>query len=185
MADYEFSTSYAEGIIRSIRKTEKSSAIYERLSPEARAQFDNPFREPWQPAKWLEEIGEASIAELGENAFEEITRTTMKDRVGPILMPMMKSTLATKSPGNVFKKFEDLTKVALRGVPMKWQPQDELSGSLTIVYPRPVAKHVVGSWVGVIKFVFDITSPGRIDSSVQTPDGSRLQYKVSWDAPKK
>ncbi len=185
MADYEFSTGYAESIMRAIKRSPKANEIYGRISPEAMRLFDNPWSSPWHPAKLLEEIGEASVAELGENVFEELTRVTMKERIGPILMPMLKTTLATKSPANILKKLQELTKVAVRGVGIQYQNEGEGAGLVQIVYPRPVAKHVVTSWVGVIKFVFDITSPGEVRQSTQSDDGATLQYFVTWTEPAK
>lgn len=185
VADYEFSTGYAESIMRAIKRSPKANEIYGRISPEAMRLFDNPWSSPWHPAKLLEEIGEASVAELGENAFEELTRVTMKERIGPILMPMLKTTLAAKSPANILKKLQELTKVAVRGVGIQYQNEGEGAGLVQIVYPRPVAKHVVTSWVGVIKFVFDITSPGEVRQSTQSDDGATLQYFVTWTEPAK
>jgi hypothetical protein len=185
VADYEFSTGYAESIMRAIKRSPKANEIYGRISPEAMRLFDNPWSSPWHPAKLLEEIGEASVAELGENVFEELTRVTMKERIGPILMPMLKTTLATKSPANILKKLQELTRVAVRGVGIQYQNEGEGAGLVQIVYPRPVAKHVVTSWVGVIKFVFDITSPGEVRQSTQSDDGATLQYFVTWTEPAK
>lgn len=183
LEDYEFSTAYAEGIIRSLRKTGRSDDVYDQLTEPARQLFHNPWKEPWMPARWLEEVGELSVGILGDDAFQSLTAVTMRERIGPILLPMIKSTLAHGDPGFVFKKMHDLTRVAVRGVGFLWQPEGPTAGVLHIGYPRVVRPHVRTSWVAVIDYVFELTAPGQLKQSTPRADGTGFTYVMTWPAP--
>lgn len=181
MADYEFSTGYVQSVVNALKRSPKAAAIYPRLSYDAKQLWDNPWSGTWQPALAFEEIGEVATAELGEDVFDGLTHVMMKERMGPIVLPMLKTTLAAKSPAGVFKKLNDLVKVAMKGVEVAWQSEGTHAGVVTVVYPRPVKPHVLLSWLGVIRFVFDITAPaGVVNQSQQPGEGHTLQFVVSW-----
>lgn len=180
MADYEFSTGYVQAVVNALKRSPKAQQIYGRLSFDARQLYDNPWSSPWQPATPFEELGEIATQELGDNVFDQVTHATMQERMGPILLPMLKSTLAAKSPGGVLKKLNDLVKVAIKGVEIAYQAEGTHAGVVTVVYPRPVKPHVVTSWLGVIRFVFDITTQGTVTQSQQVGDGATLQFVVTW-----
>jgi hypothetical protein len=74
-------------------------------------------------------------------------------------------------------------KVAMRGIEIVFQPEGTTAGIVQIAYPRPVAPHVVKSWVGVLKFVFDSTTPGEVKRTYQSPEGGVVQVLVEWKAP--
>ncbi|MBL8916729.1 MAG: hypothetical protein JNM17_38865 [Archangium sp.] len=183
MADYEFSTGYVQAVVNALRRAPKAQEIYGRLSYDARLLWDNPWSSPWQPATPFEEIGEIATQELGATVFNDLTHVTMKERMGPILLPMLKTTLAAKSPAGILKKLNDLVKVAIKGVEIAYQSEGTHAGVVTVVYPRPVKPHVMESWLGVIRFVFDITSPGQVNQSQQVGDDATLQFVLSWTDP--
>jgi hypothetical protein len=183
VADYEFSTGYVQAIVKALQRLPQARDIEAQLKYEARDLWNNPWGSTWFPAQPFEDLGIAAVAVLGEDAFDALTFGAMKERMGPILLPMLKSTVATKSPGNVFKKLHDLVKVALKGVELTWSPEGPEAGVLQIAYPRPVAPHVLKSWTGVVRFVFEITSPGQIMQLQQLGEGATLQVVVKWTAP--
>lgn len=183
LTDYEFSTAYVEGITRALRRTGKAEVVYEQLTPAARQLFDNPWKTPWMPALWLEEVGEQSVRVLGADAFSRITAITMRERIGPILVPMLKSTLSSRSPADLFKKMHELTRVAVRGVGFLWEAEGPTAGVLHVGYPRAVKPHVRTSWFGVIEYVFEVTSPGQIKQATPRADGAGLVYVVTWQQP--
>jgi hypothetical protein len=185
MNDYEFSQAYVESIIRGLRRTGQLDAIIAKLSPEAVALVRDPYSETWQPAKVFEELGEVAGAIIGESPFEELTYGALKERFGPIVLPMLKSSLAAsnRSPATILKKLNELVKVAMRGIEIVFQPEGTTAGIVQIAYPRPVAPHVVKSWVGVLKFVFESTRPGEVKRTYQSPEGGVVQVLVEWKAP--
>ena len=81
------------------------------------------------------------------------------------------------------KKLNDLVKVAIRGVDVLFQAEGASGGILQVSYPRPVAAHVIKSWQGVLRFVFEVTAPGEIVQTFHSPHGATLQYKVAWKEP--
>lgn len=144
----------------------------------------DPFREAWQPAKLVEELGEQAASLLGEAALNDLTYRLLKERFGPIVLPLIKSALAAnRTPGAILKKTNDLVRVAIRGIEVRWLASGDTSGNLTIHYPRPVAPHVRSSWEGLLRFVFEETTPGVIKVARQMGDGSMLEYLVEWTAP--
>ena len=183
MADYEVSGAYIDAVLRPLRQSEKFEALKKRLEPRARAMVLNPWAETWHPARDLEALGEAAIAVMGPSAFEEASYAAVKDRFAPIVLPMLKSTLASssRSPAAVLSKLGASVKVAMRGLDITWKPDNVSSGLLQIRYPRPVAPHVEGSWRGVLRYIFEVTqATGRIEKSHHTPAGNTLQYLVAW-----
>lgn len=183
-SDYEFSQAYVETFVLGIKRSGQLDSVLEKVSLEAKALVKDPYSETWQPAKLVEELGEATAAILGEPALNDITYRALKARFGPIVMPMLTSTLkANKVPGTLLKKLNSLISVALRGVEAKWVPSGTNAGALTIHYPRPVAPHVMKSWEGVLRFIFEETVPGNTKVARALGDGSTLEYIVEWQAP--
>lgn len=183
MADYEVSGAYVEAILRSLRVSEHFAAIKEKLSAPVLAMVLNPWSETWHPALHLEELNEAAIALIGAPAFEELAYGAVRDRFAPIVMPMLKSTLASsnRSPAAVLSKLESVIKVAMRGVDITWQVDSPTAGLVQVRYPRPVAAHVEGSWRGVLRYIFEVTqTTGRVERSKHLPTGNTIQYLVSW-----
>ena len=183
MADYEVSGAYVEAVLRSLRTSEHFEAIKKKLSPPALAMVNDPWSETWHRAVHLEALGEASIAAIGAPAFEELAYGAVRDRFAPIVLPMLKSTLASsnRSPAAVLNKMESVIKVAMRGVDIMWQVDSPTAGLLQVRYPRPVAAHIEGSWRGVLRYIFEVTqTTGKIESSKHLPKGNTFQYLVSW-----
>ncbi len=191
MADYEVSGAYVDAVLRSLKSSEHFATIREKLAPPVREMVDNPWSETWHPALHLEAVGDAALASIGAAAFEELAYAAVRDRFGAIVMPMLKSTLAStnRSPAAVLSKLESVVKVAMRGLDILWQPDSPASsgveggtsGLLQVRYPRPVAAHVENSWRGVLRYVFEVTqATGRVERSRHSPEGNTLQYLVSW-----
>lgn len=180
MADYEFSGAYVESILRGLKRSPQFAELEGKLSMGAATLARNPYSSQWQPAKSFEELGATAVEVLGAEAFEALTLAAMKERFGPIVLPMIKSSLAAKSPAPVLKKLNDLIKVAVKGIDVQFQAEGERAGIVQVSYPRAVAPHIVSSWMGVIRFVFEVTTPGQIAKTWQAPHGATLQYFVTW-----
>lgn len=186
MADYEFSAPYVDTFVRGLRRSGQLEAMLAKASMEAAAMAADPFGEAWQPAKLVEELGELAASMLGEAALNDLTYRLLRERFGPIVLPLVKSALAAnKTPAALLKKTNDLVRVAIRGIEVRWLPSGDTSGTLTIQYPRPVAPHVSKSWEGMLRFVFEETSPGTITVARRLGDGSALEYLVEWTPPTK
>lgn len=181
MADYEVSGAYVDAVLRSLRERGRFPEIREKLDPATRAMVDNPWSETWHPAIQLEALGEGVVSVLGAPAFEELAYLAMKERYGAIVLPMLKSTLASsnRSPAAVLSKLEGVIKVGMRGVAILWKPDHDTAGMLQVSYPRKVATHVEVSWRGLLRYVFDVTqATGRVERSRHLENV--LQYLISW-----
>lgn len=183
--DYEFSATYLDTVLRPLRRRAEYDAIYKKLSDGAKRLADDPHTDVWQPARPFEEIGEVATSVIGETAFEALTYQAMRERFGPIVMPMLKSSLAAtnRSPVAVLKKLNDLVKVAMRGIEVLFQADGPTTATMQIIYPRPVSKNVLKSWMGVLRFVFEATSPGEVTEALHAPNGGAFQLKLKWSAP--
>ena len=183
MPDYEVSGAYVDAVLRPLRHSPQFEAIKDKLEPPVLAMVVNPWSATWHPALQLEALSEAALGLLGREAFEQLAYVAVKDRFAPIVLPMLKSTLASsnRSPAAVLSKLESSVKVAMRGLDILWKPDNDKSGILQVRYPRPVAAHVESSWRGVLTYIFEVTqSTGRVERSHQTETGNTLQYLVSW-----
>lgn len=183
MADYEVSGAWVDAVLRPLRTTEHFPAIKAKLTPPVLAMVNSPYDETWHPALQVEALVEAAISVVGAGTYESLAYAAVKDRFGPIILPMLKSTLASsnRSPVAVLNKLESAVKVAMRGLDILWKADNETSGILQVRYPRPVAAHVEGSWRGVLKYIFEVTqTTGRVERSRHSEAGNTLQYLVSW-----
>ncbi len=182
MAEFEVSSAFVDSIVRGLRKTEHFEAIMAALGPEAAKLVNESWSAPWQPGRFYVELGAAAVQVLGEGPFEALSYAAVKDRFGPIVLPMLTSTLAktNRSPAAVLSKLNELVKVAMRGLDILWEPAAENGGVLQIRYPLPVGAHLGTSWRGVVRFIFEVTRPGTIQAAHHTPDGKTLQYRLAW-----
>lgn len=181
MADYQVSGAYIDAVMRSLRERGRYPEIKEKVDPATRAMMDNPWSETWHPAIQLEVLGEAVVAVLGKEAFEELAYLAMKERYGNIVLPMLKSTLASsnRSPAAVLSKLEGVIKVGMTGLELLWKPDHDTAGMLQISYPRKVAVHVELSWRGLLRYLFEVTqATGRVDRSRHLENA--IQYQISW-----
>lgn len=183
MADYEFSSAYVDSIVRGLKRSPRFAELEAKLSPAAANLIANSWSGAWQPALAFEELGEAAVATLGASTFEELTHHSMKDRFGPIVLPLIKGSMAAsnKSPAAVLKKLNELVKVAMRGITVHFEAEASgNAGVLKVAYPRPVALHVGSSWMGVLRFVFEVTSPGQATDCTLQPNVGVLLFRVTW-----
>lgn len=183
MADYEVSGAYIEAILKPLRRTGQFDAVRDRLQYPVTELADNPWSRPWHPGQHYEAIGEAGAAVLGLAPYAELTYGAVKERFGPIVLPVIQRavTASGKSPAVVLAKLDGLISVAMRGLGVRWQQEGERHGILQISYPRAVSAHLEHSWRGLLKYVFEITQEtGRVERSLQLPHRSTLQYLVSW-----
>lgn len=180
-ADYEFSSAYVLAIVNALKRDPGFNDLEAVLPGDVSTLVRNPFARPWQPAKQLEALGEAAVETLGAATFEALTYAAVKERFGPIVMPLLGSSVTKKSPGQVLARLDQLVKVAVKGATLHFQAESEHGGTLLVSYPRPVAAHVLTSWTGLLRFVFELTVPGRILHQEQVPPGDTLKYVVAWD----
>ncbi len=180
MTDYEVSAVYIDALLRALGP-KALPAVLEVLDASARPMVANAWSESWHPAGLLEALGEAVVTAHGAQALENLAYTAMKDRFGSIVLPMLKRSLETtqRSPGAILSKLGSLVEMAMRGLEIVWQPEGQ-GGVLQIVYPRAVAPHIDHSWRGVLRFIFEVTQPAKGVEFSRSPDGTTLEYRLSW-----
>jgi hypothetical protein len=182
MADYEVSAAYIDSLVRVVRG---SGRVAEVAAVDSRVEWlmNNPWADNWHPAELLEVLGEAAVQVLGEPFLEEMAYQAMKQRFGGIVLPMIKSSLASGTPATVFSRLDGMVKVAIKGIELGFRPDGDTAGVFTVTYPRPVAPHTQLSWRGVIRFIFEVTgktATGVVDAQQRSADGRALEYRVRW-----
>lgn len=181
--DYEVSGAYIAAVAASLKSSPNFRELTEKLPPPVLEMVNNPWGLTWHPAKLLESLGETTIAVLGADVFQEAAYVASRDRFGPIVLPMLKKSLADNkgSPVPILSKLESLVNISMQHVKMAWKPDFGNNGMLQVTYPRPVASHVEGSWRGVLRFIFEVTesAAGRVERTRQ-PSPHIIQYLISW-----
>lgn len=180
--DYEVSGAYAAAVVQSLKTHAQFNELKAKLAPHVLELVDNPWGKTWHEAYDLEALGEAALATVGAEAFQEAAYVASRDRFGPIVLPMLKKSLeaSNRSPVAILSRMPSLVNISMHHVEMVWKPDFGNSGMLQVNYPRPVAPHVEGSWRGVLRYVFEVTqSTGRVERSRQ-PAPNILQYLISW-----
>lgn len=183
MADYEVSGAWVDSVLRALKQGPHFEALRESLGAAALALVDAPWSTPWHPALHFEAVGEMAAELLGEDAFAALSAAALRERFGPIVLPLLERPLARaqRSPAALLSRLESVVTVAMKGVRFHWQPEGETGGVLQVRYPRAVAPHVAGSWRGVLGYVFEVTeAAGRIEHAAQSDTGDVLSYRVAW-----
>lgn len=181
--DYMVSAAYVDEMLKPIKAAGHFEALLAELGPMTSQMVLNPWSEQFHPAALTESLGEHIVKIAGEEFYAEMTYLTVKNKFGPILLPLMSSTLKKGSPAGFFSRLEGLVDAAIKGVSMRWDKKSDLNGTLWVFYPRVVSPVVEHSWRGVIRFIYELTQrPGKVDAFQIAPAGNALEYRLSWPA---
>jgi hypothetical protein len=181
--DYYVSSAYVDELLRPVKASGHYEALLQELGPRTLQMVLKPWDEQWHPAVLTESLGEHIVKIAGEAFYAEMTYQLVKNRFGPILIPLLSSTLKKGSPAGLFSRLEGLVDAAVKGVGMRWDKKSELNGTLWIFYPRQVSPVLEHNWRGVIRYIFELTQrPGKIDDFQLADSGNVLEYRVSWPA---
>ncbi|MFT3838703.1 MAG: hypothetical protein QM723_17115 [Myxococcaceae bacterium] len=182
-ADYLVSAAYVDEMLKPIKAAGHFEALLAELGPRTSQMVLQPWSEPFHPAALTESLGEHIVKIAGEEFYAEMTYLTVKNKFGPILLPLMSTTVKKGSPAGFFSRLEGLVDAAIKGVTMRWDKKSELNGTLWVFYPRVVSPVVEHSWRGVIRFIYELTQrPGKVDAFQITAAGNALEYRLSWPA---
>lgn len=119
----------------------------------------------------------------GEALFTDVGYRNAKQRFGPIVLPMLKKSLAsgTASPVLLLGGLDAAVKVAMRGFECSWQSTGENAGSLTVTYPRKVGAQVDLTWRGVFRFIFEVFKKTHVVEGIDPlKDNTVIVYRLSW-----
>jgi hypothetical protein len=179
--DYFVSSAYVDELLRPLKGAGHFEAVLAELGPRTTQMVLKPWDEQWHPAVLTESLGEAIVKIAGDAFYSETVYKLVKNRFGPILIPLLSSTLKKGSPAGLFSRLEGLVDAAVKGVGMRWDKKSERSGTLWVFYPRQVSPVLEYNWRGVIRFIFEITKhEGKIDAFQLSDSGNVLEYRVSW-----
>jgi len=179
--DYQVSAAYVDEMLKPVKAAGHFEALLADLGPRTAQMVVKPWSEPFHPARLTEALGEHIVKIAGEAFYAEMTYLTVKNKFGPILRPLLTSTIKKGTPAGFFSRLEGLVDSAIKGVGLRWDKKSELNGTLWIFYPRVVSPVVEHSWRGVIRYVYELTQrPGKIDDFQIAASGNVLEYRVSW-----
>jgi hypothetical protein len=181
--DYLVSAAWVDEMLKPVKAAGHYEALLQELGPRTTEMVVKPWSEPFHPAALTESLGEHIVKIAGEAFYAEMTYLTVKNRFGPILIPMLASTLKKGSPAGLFSRLDGLVDAAIKGVGMRWDKKSDTEGTLWVFYPRRVSPVVEHSWRGVIRFIFELTKvTGNVDAFQLADSGNVLEYRVSWNA---
>ncbi len=183
MADYEVSAAYVDEALKPLREAGHLDAVLAELGPETALMVSKPWSSPWHRGAVWESMADAVVKVAGAPFFEEMIYQAVKKRFGPIVIPLLTSSLKKGTPHALFSRLEGLVDVAIRGVQMRWDKKSDQSGVLWIFYPAPVSPSVEHAWRGLLRYVFEITQKaGEVNAFEIAASANVLEFRVSWPA---
>jgi hypothetical protein len=180
VSEHEYSGTFVDAMMRAFQASPNAKRLEARLPFPAREIAKAPFASPWYVASKVDGLWATALATLGPTCLEDAGYQVIKDRYGPMMIPMHKKAMAQKSPDAVLKVMQSMTEYAIRGVTMTYKPTGERLGIFAVAYPRAVAPQTAGTWRGVLRFVFEVTAPGKVTREDQKDGGKLLLFEVTW-----
>lgn len=181
--DFEVSAVFLGGMTKVLKANGTYGAVLERLSPEAREAFAEPYARRWWPSAVLEDVLARGV-DLTPDGYTELNYAMTKNSLGPIVGPIfaVAMTLSGATPATVFARLDKAIRAGMNGVTAEWAPLSSTRGVLRITYPRPwlsVAEH---TWRGTIRFAFDFcgVKTGRVEDFRLLHGRTVFEFDVAW-----
>jgi hypothetical protein len=182
MPKFVVSSAFADSISRGLQRTPHFQTIVSRLSPAAAALLTTPFGSPWHAGELYVECGEVALGLVGADIISDIGYEALKERFGSIVRPMVEKKLAQPNvkPDVVLQNLEDFVNVAMRGLSIELKRRRATGAEVQVEYPLAVGEHLLASWRGVFRYIFEVTSPGQVTSAALAEAGRLLVFELDW-----
>lgn len=184
VGDFEVSALNLGGRVRLLEAQGLLGDVRAACREETRVHIDAPSRFKWLPGAALIDLSESVIRLYGAPRFEELEYQLTAKAFGPVVRPVLRVAMALggATPASLLGRFDDVVKVALRGVKVTWAPGGPREGSVSVEYPCMVPPAVIEpGWRGVMRFSDDLTgTPLHVGRMEVQPGERRFTYPVSW-----
>jgi hypothetical protein len=157
------------------------AGVISALAPEVRASLEDPYSRRWHPGEVMFDFSDALAAAHGLEALEQHAYEMTRSSFGPALRPLISVALALMGghPSALFARVGDGLSLAMRGMRVKWRPEDR---SLAVQYPMPLPEAALASWRGVTRFLFELAKQpeGRIGAHAFSADRRTITLTLWW-----
>jgi hypothetical protein len=119
----------------------------------------------------------------GDSGVEKLAYDTMKSALGPIVMPLVKVTLALtgSTPSALLARSNQFLLTSVRGLETTWNPTGPNSGIYLVRYPSRGPRAYLPLWKGSLAYVFELTGvEGTVREATADPDGQTFRYDLGW-----
>jgi hypothetical protein len=180
---YEVSSWYVAGLAKTLQAQGLFEAVSAAIGPEGKRALEQPLSSRW----WDGEVNGQIMATLqslrGDSAVEKLAYDTMKGALGPILMPLVKVTLALtgSTPSGLLSRSSQFLSTSVRGLEATWTSDGPTSGTYVVRYPSRGTGAYLPLWKGTLVYVFGLTgAEGTVHEAKVDPDGQTFRYTLSW-----
>ncbi len=142
-----------------------------------------PSSQRWWPGELHEEVYVVLSKVAGDEAVERVGQVTVRNSVGPIVMPVVRVTLALlgSTPGSLLARANQLVTSSVRGLTVSWAPDGPTAGAVEARYGQAVPPAYVPLWRGMMRYVFEITeTTGTVTDTQLTADRQAVYLRLSW-----
>jgi hypothetical protein len=184
-AGYEVKGSLVRGYVQQIDKLGLTAEVMAAVSAETRAQMkDLPLTTSWVDAMVIEEMIAAVDTLRGTAAVRTIIHDGQLGTVLPLLRPFISGVLRLfgGSPLTLLQRFEQMSRLNVRGLELEWTTQSERSGRLRVKFPRKnIPRSAFVGFETGIGNIFEVCSvAGKVEETQISADGSTGTIAVSW-----
>lgn len=180
---YEISSSYVGGLVKSLSAMGHLEAVRAEVGPEAKMALESPVSNRWWDGVVNEQLMVALQKLQGDSAVEKVSYDTIKGALGPIVMPLVKVTLALtgSTPNALLSRGGQFLSTSVRGLEVTWSPSGPTGGTYAVRYPVKVPRAYMPLWKGMMAYVFELTGvKGTVTDAVAELDGKTFRYTLSW-----
>lgn len=180
---YEVSSSYVAGLAKTLKALGHLEAVRAAVGPEGQEALEHPMANRWWDGAVNEQVIGALHQAAGEAAVEQVAYRTITQSMGPIVMPLVKVTLAlsASTPTSLLSRSAQFLVTSVRGLEVTWTPSGSTAGSYAVRYPGKVPRAYLWLWKGMLSWVFELTGvSGELREAFADPDGQTFRYTLAW-----
>ena len=183
MAGYDVNSLYVGGIVKTLRTAGRYDAVFAAADAAVKATMQNPGAQRWWPGIIHENMYVAIQKTQGDQVVEKTALDTLRNTLGPIVMPLVMVTLALvgTTPGSLLSKANQFISNSVRGITLTWVSEGKNTGLFEARYPNEVPPAYVFLWRGTMSYVFELTKAlGSVGEAALLPDRHGVSLRISW-----
>ena len=180
---YEVSSSYVAGLVKVLKAEGHLDAVLAQVGVEGQRAIAEPLANRWWDGAVMDQLMGALQKIRGDAVVERVSFSTLKAAMGPLVMPLVKVTLAItgSTPDALLTRSGQFLSISVRGLNVTWTPTGASAGTYVVQYPVKVTRAYLPLWKGMLGYVFELTQVrGTVENAVADLDGRTFRYTFSW-----
>jgi hypothetical protein len=158
-------------------------AVRAEVGAEGKQALEQPLSNRWWDGVVNEQLMVALQKVRGDSVVEKVSYDTLKGALGPIVMPLVKVTLALtgSSPNALLSRSGQFLSTSVRGREVTWTLSGTAVGTYAVRYPVRVPRAYLPLWKGMMSYVFELTGvKGSVTDATADLDGQTFRYTLRW-----